>query len=509
MRYVIANRLSGQGDRRRSRAAADAAEAILGGNADILRDTRPGSEEARRIFLVDVPADEIAGFAGELDPGLVIEPEWPRRPGLCAAGPVDGLVAAQGPRPPDPGWGASLRCTLRAAGRGISDARALLVLLPVAGGGAGSRMETRSDKDGQVAFDYDPKVFFPYFLAVEPRSCYWSAIHPYPQPDAVIELRLIGKTGPDAWWRQAVGLAGHDPDRGAGIRIGLVDTGVGPHPYLAHVKGMGALVDGDAAMSAEAALDARGHGTHVAGLIGARPVADSGDFAGGAPGAEMAAIRVFSETGGGNQGDIAEAIDILAVDFEADLINLSFGAAEPSAIERDAIAAALEVGCLSVASAGNQNGAPVFFPAAYPETLAVTALGLVGAAPAGSLSAASMPAQAGFYAQGGYFVANFANLGHELSCAAPGVGIISTVPGRPETVAPYAEMSGTSMAAPMATAALASLLSADPHYRDQPRGPARIARAAAVIASRLAWIGLPPAMAGHGVLIGHPSRGTG
>ena len=94
---------------------------------------------------------------------------------------------------------------------------------------------------------------------------------------------------------------------GAGIRVGIADTGMGPHPYLEHVLGLGAIADGKDSRLPAATADKRGHGTHVAGLIGARPVDGSGDYAGVAQGAEIAAIRVFGADGGAHQGDVAEA----------------------------------------------------------------------------------------------------------------------------------------------------------------------------------------------------------
>src|SRR5262249_7549133 len=142
---------------------------------------------------------------------------------------------------------------------------------------------------------------------------------------------------------------------------------------------------------AQAAADVLGHGTHVSGIIGARPVEGSGDFAGLAEGAEIMVIRVFPQNGDANQGDIAEAIQRLATE-NCDLINLSLGGAQASDIERDAVRMAAARGSLCIAAAGNSFGQPIMYPAAYPEVAAVSAIGVVGAYPPGTLEAQSLPA---------------------------------------------------------------------------------------------------------------------
>lgn len=503
MRYVVANRLSGAGERKAKRASADAAESILSAHADIKRDNKAGAEDKRRIYHVDCDAKEMARLRGEFEPDVLVEPYRRRDAALSRTPLVDLAIRQQGVTANDAGMGAALVIDVRADGRPAVGVKGLLVLQQLAGRGPGTRQETESDADGKLAFAYDPTTYVPALLTLEPPSCWWSLLLQAPQTGMTVDLRLLPKSGPDAWWRQLVGASDTNDKRGEGIRVATVDTGVGPHPYLKHVQGVGAIIGDTATMTAKAAQDVSGHGTHVAGLIGARPVEGSGDYQGVAPAAELGTIRVFaSPEGAANQGDIAEAIDVLAIDFQADLINLSLGGPEPSQIERDALAAALELGALPIASAGNDSGAPVSYPAAYPEAVAVAALGLIGTAPPRTMASASRPQAPTHYTAGGLFVANFSNSGPELVGAAPGVGIISTVPARPEVAAPYAVMNGTSMAAPLATAALARVLSNDTYYRGLPRGASRMSRAAAVLAANLQWLGLPPTLAGGGLMAG-------
>jgi subtilisin family serine protease len=189
------------------------------------------------------------------------------------------------------------------------------------------------------------------------------------------------------------------------------------------------------------------HGTHVSGIIGARPPADSSDFAGIAPGCDLYVGRIFTETGGGNQGDVANAIDALCEQHSADIINMSLMGA-PSSIEHDAIILAFEKGAVCVCAAGNQDGSPAGSPAAYPQSIAVSALGLPNTAPLNSMPALNTPAQPDRFGYGAIFLATFSNIGPHILCMAPGNGIISTIPANKHDPAPYADMSGTSMAAP-------------------------------------------------------------
>jgi subtilisin family serine protease len=245
--------------------------------------------------------------------------------------------------------------------------------------------------------------------------------------------------------------------------------------------------------------DVERHGTHVSGILAARPVEGSGDYRGIADGAEVVSVRVIDEQENADQGDVAEAIDLLSRGHEADLINLSLGGAAPSLIELDAILAALEAGTLCIAAAGNDFGQPLLFPAAYPQVMSISALGLLGAYPAGTSAAGTVPARADMFGPNGLYLANFNDVGPQLDGTAPGVGIVSTVPSWAEVATPYAAMSGTSTASPVACASLATLLSQDPIYRSTPRDATRAGRAAAVMKASLFPLGLDPVLAGSGM----------
>ena len=213
---------------------------------------------------------------------------------------------------------------------------------------------------------------------------------------------------------------------------------------------------------------------------------------------DLVSARVFPAGRGANQGDIALAIDHLSRHWRADLINLSLGAPVGSELEHDAILDALERGTLCVCAAGNSNGA-VEYPAAFDEVIAVSALGLEGWGPDGSLTSTRYPTQADRYGLGQLYLANFSCFGPEIDCCAPGVGILATVPERFGLRAPIGAMDGTSMASPAACATLAAILSNDTDYRSLPRDLTRAERARSLLRQGCVDVGLAAHYQGRGM----------
>lgn len=472
---------------------------VLLGSVDVLntslRRKSDDVEGQRHVVVIEGDPEEIAAKARELTADTVIEPVLPRIPAVAfpALMQTNAPNAAQGP-----GTGATL--TLRVAGPEDEPVPGAMVVvrfngianpsLSISAGGI-------SKANGSVNVTFDAMQWRPAMAVVEPHGRYWTSVHNNPQSGQTLVLQALPTGSPLGWWHLVSGLTQFDATAGQGLRIGVIDTGVGPHPALAHAVPIGAFVDGSFLAGAAQGRDVQNHGTHVSGIIGARPDG-SADFGGIAPGSELYVARVFTPDGGGNQGDVANAIDVLSQDYGTDIINLSLiGAA--SAIEHDAVILAWQRGTVCVCASGNQSGAPVAYPAAYPECVAVSALGLTNTAPPNTIPAFNLPTQADRYGYGGLFLASFSNVGPQLLCASPGNGIVSTIPATNTEPAPYADMSGTSMSSPLVAAVLARLLAADKHFAGLRRDATRSAYAKQVLAQRAWTLGLNRLYQGNGL----------
>ena len=120
--------------------------------------------------------------------------------------------------------------------------------------------------------------------------------------------------------------------------------------------------------------DRCGHGTHVAGIIAAA-LNDSVGVAGVAPNVKIGGWRALGATCGGTVSAVAQAIEDAALDG-ADIINLSLVLNFNSPTIEGAVHLAASQGVLMVAAAGNAGIGTVYWPARYPEVIAVAALNI-------------------------------------------------------------------------------------------------------------------------------------
>jgi thermitase len=242
-------------------------------------------------------------------------------------------------------------------------------------------------------------------------------------------LHNTGQTGgtsdadidaPEGW--DAAGLGGF-PASG-GVKIGIVDTGIDQgHPDLSGKTVNcadslnGILVEGTC-------VDDNMHGTHVAGTIAAKANNATG-VAGVAFNANFAICKALRTAAGtGLTSDVANCINWTHT-RGAKVISMSLGGGQSTTL-RNAVVNAWKGGAANgsvlVAAAGNDGNSTVNYPAGYPEVVSVAATDHNDAR------------------------ASFSNANSDVEVAAPGVDILSTIPG-----GQYAELSGTSMATPHAS----------------------------------------------------------
>ena len=275
---------------------------------------------------------------------------------------------------------------------------------------------------------------------------------------------------------------------GEGVTVGVVDTGIDTsHPDL-HLSGGFNAVPGE--NPGNFGDNGEHHGTHVPGIIAARGSAPNGRL-GIAPGVALRSYRVFGQNDPqASNFAIAKAID-RAVTDGCHLINMSLGDGEPDPATQAAIADARSAGTLVIVAAGNDNRAPVSFPASDERSVAISALGRKGTFPAGTTESGDVAPPFGKDKKN--FIAAFSNVGVEIDLTGPGVGIISTVPGG------YGVMSGTSMACPAVTGFAARTLSRLPDIRKLAPSQQRSDAMAQALFLSARDLGFQAALEGHGL----------
>lgn len=228
--------------------------------------------------------------------------------------------------------------------------------------------------------------------------------------------------------------------KGKGVRIAVIDTGVdNANPQLKSAVDTSAgrnLLKGG---KADGTTDEVGHGTKVAGLIAARRAKGTG-FVGLAPEATIIPIRQNDEKNSGKDTTMATAIEH-ALAKKADVINISQDTTKPLTPDSAlgvAVAKAISRGVVVVASAGNDGmdgKRKKTYPAAFPGVLAV--------------ASSDRNNERAEFSQAGDFV----------GVAAPGVDIVSTVPGFGQCTD-----NGTSFSAPYVAGVAALLVAKYPAW---------------------------------------------
>lgn len=222
-------------------------------------------------------------------------------------------------------------------------------------------------------------------------------------------------------------LAWNSGYTGKGVKIAVIDSGISPHEDLV-IAGGKSFVDYTASY-----YDDNGHGTHVAGIIGARD--NSYGIKGVASETELYAVKAMNQNGVSYLSSVIAGID-WAISNDMDIINMSFGSQVDSYAFRNIVDKAYMQGIIIVAAAGNDGtgyGDTVDYPARYSSVIGVGAIDQ----------------------QNGH--ASFSSTGPSVEVVAPGVSILSTYPN-----GSYERMNGTSMASPFVAGYLALLKQAYP-----------------------------------------------
>ncbi|HEV8402192.1 MAG TPA: S8 family serine peptidase [Candidatus Limnocylindrales bacterium] len=293
----------------------------------------------------------------------------------------------------------------------------------------------------------------PNVLAVVPDE----VIHVAAQTVPTGVSRIFGKSNPIA---KIDGV-----DQRVDADVAIVDTGIAYHPDLNVAGGYNCSTSDHTAWR-----DVEDHGTHVAGTVGA--IDNGSGVVGVAPGVRLWGVKILNDKGDGLISWYVCGLDwILAQRDPKDPSRPLFEAVNMSVTKagsddkncgltnddllHQAICRVVAGGITVVAAAANDSHSATHnIPASYDEVITVSALADTDGKPGGLGGNAC-------YSWGGYdkddTFADFSNYGYDVDLIAPGKCIKSTIPGG------YGTMSGTSMAAPAVTGAVALYKSSRPN----------------------------------------------
>jgi subtilisin family serine protease len=242
------------------------------------------------------------------------------------------------------------------------------------------------------------------------------------------ELKKIAETEKESitWAQRKLGI--HDlwvETQGEYVNVAVLDTGIDPK----HIDLKDAILDAKD-FTGEGIEDLNGHGTHCAGIIAARK--NNAGLIGVAPKSKLLVAKVMANDGNGSFEWIKGGIDWAAANG-AHIISMSISGPTSSDILYKAVHRALVKGVFLICAAGNEGSLyqnSIGYPARYGSVIAVASHDENGN-------------PSGFSSQGG-----------EIDFMAPGSRIWSTYKD-----GGYAELSGTSMATPIAAGISAMILS--------------------------------------------------
>ncbi len=422
-----------------------------------------------------------------------LRPKHPLTPPPAASTPAAATTAAT-PATPIPGL-IQVPFTITDAKTGKPVEGASVMLFADYAASKGSPPGT-TDANGQCSVAWlKTMTTIPQVLVMAPEDAptnwgYFTAAVPL-QASFALALETVDPPYPDCA-RFYYPAPAFDP--ASGVTVGVIDTGVTAQPALNLVGGINTVAGED---PTDYASNGDPHGTHVAGLVGAK-----GPMQGNAPGVALRSYRVFGTGGGGATSFAIIKAVVAGVADGCDVLNMSLGVDGEDPPLQEAIKHADAHGVLVVAAGNNNNGGPVGSPACYPETIGVSAIGEAGCMPANSQPQAHVTTTRG--TDPNCFLADFSCVGPQLKLVGPGVGVVSTLPGNQ-----YGQLSGTSMASPLVAGFAASLLAKSPKILSAKRDGARTTALGKALLAAAKPLGLTPDQEGRGLPAVPPAKGSG
>ncbi len=239
---------------------------------------------------------------------------------------------------------------------------------------------------------------------------------------------------------------------GVDVDIAVIDTGINLKHSELNVVNNVSFIPG-----AKTGDDDHGHGSHVAGTIGA--IKDGKGVVGVAPGARLWAVKTLDRSGYGTMAQVIAGVDYVTQHAdEIEVANMSLGDKEQSKAFDEAISKSVEAGVTYVVAAGNESDdAKDYSPANHKDVLTVSAVADSdgkGGGTGGRTCEWDKDA----------YLASFSNYGANVKIAAPGSCIESTWKASASNTDRYNTISGTSMASPHVAGAAGLVKAKHPEY---------------------------------------------
>ena len=313
----------------------------------------------------------------------------------------------------------------------IAMAAALILILVLAITEQSTRIDAHSTIQQPAAQPYDTDAFFmPYNLADSVSRIMVGSTYPADGVDSDSQPGNESASSQTIAWglESVVSASVRAANKGSGVKIAILDTGVdSDHPDL-RIAGGVSFVAGTADFN-----DDNGHGTMVAGIIGA--LDNNVGVIGVAPEADIYAVKVISRDGKGETAAVVKGIE-WSIANGMQIINLSFG--DPNQLPSDVVNAlqrAYDAGMVIVAGAGNRGSSglqdTICYPARYEMVISV-----------GSTDSSNQRA-------------DFSSSGSRLDIMAPGQDIVSC-----NNEGNYSSSGGTSFSAAYVSGVAALLINA-------------------------------------------------